>query len=67
MAASSSTRSRTAERRRAIDDLLEIVRRKRDWNEDGARKQLVKFFDALGATHPLTLSGRRQLSSLLFR
>ena len=51
----------------AIDDLLEIITRKRDWNEEAARKQLVKFFEALGATHELTLSGRRRLSSLLFR
>jgi putative thioredoxin len=47
--------------------LLEIIGRKRDWNEEAARKQLVKFFEALGATNPLTLSGRRRLSSLLFR
>jgi putative thioredoxin len=51
----------------AIEDLLEIVSRNRDWNEEGARKQLVKFFEALGPTHALTLSGRRRLSSLLFR
>jgi putative thioredoxin len=52
---------------KAVDDLLEIVGRKRDWNEEAARKQLVKFFEALGPTHALTLSGRRRLSSLLFR
>ena len=50
----------------AIDDLLEIVRLDRNWNDDGARKQLVKFFDALGPTDPLTLYGRRGLSSVLF-
>ncbi len=50
----------------AIDDLLEIVRLDRKWNDDGARKQLVKFFDALGPTDPLTLYGRRGLSSVLF-
>ncbi len=51
----------------AVDDLLEIISRKRDWNEEAARKQLVKFFEALGATNPVTLAGRRRLSSLLFR
>ncbi len=50
----------------ALDELLDIVRRNRGWNEEAARKQLVKFFEALGPTHPLTLSGRRRLSSLLF-
>ena len=50
----------------AADELLEIVRRDRNWNEEGARKQLVKFFEAWGPTHELTLSSRRRLSSLLF-
>ncbi len=57
----------SGQQEQAIDDLLEIVSRKRDWNEEGARKQLVKFFEAMGPTHALTLSGRRRLSSLLFR
>lgn len=50
----------------AVAQLLDIVRRARSWNEDGARKQLVKFFEAFGATDPLTLSGRKRLSSILF-
>ncbi len=50
----------------AIEHLLEIVRRSRTWNEDSARKELVKIFDALGPTHALTLKGRRSLSSILF-
>jgi putative thioredoxin len=50
----------------AIDHLLELFKRDRKWNEDGARKQLVKFFEALGGTHPLTINGRRRLSSLMF-
>ncbi len=50
----------------AIDHLLEIVRRKRDWNEDGARKQLVRFFEAMGHADPLTVESRKKLSSLLF-
>jgi len=51
---------------RAIDELLEIVRRNRTWNEDAARKELVKIFDALGPTHEATLAGRQKLSSVLF-
>jgi putative thioredoxin len=50
----------------AIDQLLDLVGRGREWNDEAARKQLVKLFDALGQTHPLTISGRRRLSSLLF-
>lgn len=38
----------------------------RTWNEDGARKQLVQFFEAWGPTDPATIAGRRKLSSLLF-
>ena len=53
-------------REEAVDHLLEIVRHARSWNEDAARKQLVKFFEAFGATDPLTLSARKRLSSLLF-
>jgi len=54
------------ERETAIDELLDLVRRARQWNEGAARKQLVKLFEALGPTDPLTLSARRRLSSLLF-
>ncbi|MGE3231032.1 MAG: thioredoxin [Hyphomicrobium sp.] len=50
----------------AVDQLLEIVRRERGWNEEAARKQLVKIFEAAGPTDPVTLSGRRRLSSILF-
>ncbi len=50
----------------AVDALLDIVRRARTWNDDGARKQLVKYFEAWGPTDPLTLDARRRLSSLLF-
>jgi putative thioredoxin len=57
----------SAERRQeALDHLLAIVKKKRHWNEDAARKQLVKFFDAWGPKDELTLQGRRKLSSLLF-
>ena len=50
----------------AIDELLEIVRRNREWNDQSARKQLVKLFEVLGDTHELTVAGRRKLSSILF-
>jgi putative thioredoxin len=50
----------------AIEQLLTIVRRDRSWNEEAARKRLLTFFEALGHTHPLTVQGRRKLSSLLF-
>jgi len=53
-------------REQAIDELLAIIKRNREWNEQAARKQLVQFFEALGPKDPLTLSGRRKLSSLLF-
>ena len=53
-------------REEAVDQLLEIVRRARSWNEDAARKQLVKFFEAFGAADPLTISARKRLSTLLF-
>ncbi|HEY0569067.1 MAG TPA: thioredoxin [Xanthobacteraceae bacterium] len=53
-------------RKEAVDNLLDIVRRDRKWNEDGARKQLVQFFDAWGPTDEATLDGRRRLSSILF-
>ncbi len=53
-------------RESAVDELLEIIRRDRNWNDAGARKQLIKFFEAWGPSDPLTLDARRQLSSLLF-
>jgi putative thioredoxin len=53
-------------REEALDHLLEIVKRDRAWNEDGARKQLVQLFDAWGPTDDATVAGRRRLSSILF-
>ncbi|MBS9476018.1 thioredoxin [Ancylobacter radicis] len=53
-------------REEAADHLLAIVRKDRTWNEDGARKQLVQFFEAWGPTDEHTLTGRRRLSSILF-
>ncbi|MFY9642761.1 MAG: thioredoxin [Rhodomicrobium sp.] len=54
------------QRQQAMDQLFEIVRKDRAWNEDAARKQLVEFFEAWGAKDPLTQAGRQRLSSLLF-
>jgi putative thioredoxin len=53
-------------REEAADHLVNIVKRDRKWNEDGARKQLVQFFEAWGPTDEATVSGRRKLSSILF-
>ena len=50
----------------AIDELLEIVKRARSWNEEAAREMLLQIFEALGPTHELTVAGRRKLSSILF-
>ncbi|HEV2302334.1 MAG TPA: thioredoxin [Stellaceae bacterium] len=56
----------SGERETAIDELLALFKRDREWNEQAARKQLVKFFEAMGPTDPLTQSARRRLSSLMF-
>jgi putative thioredoxin len=53
-------------RQEALDQLLQIVSRDRQWNDDAARKQLVQFFEAWGPTDEHTVSGRRRLSSILF-
>lgn len=50
----------------AIDSLLEIITRDRAWNDDAARKELLKFFDAIGPADPLTAAGRKKLSRILF-
>jgi putative thioredoxin len=54
------------EREKAADHLLDIVKRDRKWNDDGARKQLVQLFEAWGPTDEATVNGRRKLSSVLF-
>jgi len=57
-----------AENRReeATAELLAIIKRDRAWNDDGARKQLLQFFDAWGPMDPATVSARKKLSTLLF-
>ena len=63
LAAALNAKGKRAE---AADHLLAIVKRDRKWNEDGARKQLVQFFEAWGPTDPATVEGRKRLSSILF-
>lgn len=54
------------QRQAAAAALLEIIKRDRIWNEDGARKQLLQFFEAWGPMDEATIGGRRRLSALLF-
>jgi len=53
-------------REAALDALLDIVARQRDWNEEAARKQLLEFFDAYGGQDAQVIAARKRLSSLLF-
>ena len=50
----------------ATAQLLEIIKRDRKWNDDGARKQLVQFFEAWGGADEATVEGRKRLSTILF-
>jgi len=54
------------DREGSMDELLELIRRDRAWNEEAGRKQLLKMFEAFGATDPLVAGSRRRLSSILF-
>jgi putative thioredoxin len=63
LAVALNSKGRRAE---AVDNLIEIVKRDRQWKEDGARKQLVQFFEAWGPTDEATVDGRKRLSSILF-
>jgi putative thioredoxin len=53
-------------REEAADALLDILRRNRSWNEEAARLQLLKFFEAWGLDDPATVAARRKLSAILF-
>jgi putative thioredoxin len=53
-------------RSEATAQLLEIVKRDRKWNDDGARKQLIQFFEAWGGADEATVEGRKRLSTILF-
>lgn len=50
----------------AVEQLLELFKRDREWNEGAAKTQLFTIFDALKANDPIALNGRRKLSSLIF-
>ena len=50
----------------AVDELLELFRRDRDWNDGAAKAQLMTIFGALKPTDPIVLKGRRRLSSMIF-
>jgi len=50
----------------AANHLLDIVKRDRKWNDDGARKQLLQFFEAWGGDDDATVESRKRLSTLLF-
>ncbi|MBC8269654.1 MAG: tetratricopeptide repeat protein [Rhodospirillaceae bacterium] len=50
----------------ALEQLLEIIRRDRAWNDDAARQQMLKIFEALGHSDPVTAEARRNLSTVLF-
>ncbi len=50
----------------AVDELLELFRRDREWNEGAAKQQLFTIFDALTPQDPVALTGRRKLSSMIF-
>jgi putative thioredoxin len=53
-------------RSEAAEQLLQIVKGDRKWNDDGARKQLVQFFEAWGGADEATVEGRKRLSTVLF-
>ena len=50
----------------AADLLLDVMKRDRAWNDDGARKQLLQFFEVWGPIDPATKAARRKLSAMLF-
>jgi putative thioredoxin len=54
------------QREEATDQLIYIIKKMRTWDDEAARKQLVKFFEAWGPKDEFTLAGRRKLSSVLF-
>jgi putative thioredoxin len=53
-------------REEAINDLLFIIAKDKNWKEGAAKAQLLTFFEALGFGDPLAVQGRRRLSSILF-
>ena len=55
------------QREAAVDQLLEIIRADRSWNDDGGRRQLLQFFEAWGVMDEASIYGRRRLSTVLYR
>ena len=54
------------ERDAAADQLLDIVRRDREWNEGAARTRLLQLLEAIGLEDPWAAAQRRRLSDILF-
>ncbi len=54
------------QKQEAVDELLAMIKADRNWNEAAARQQLLKFFEALGFTDPISVDGRKRLSTILF-
>ncbi|MEM6711975.1 MAG: thioredoxin [Pseudomonadota bacterium] len=54
------------DRQAAVEGLVEIVKRDRSWEDDAARKELLRLFEAWGPTDAASIAGRRKLSSILF-
>ena len=50
----------------AVEELVKIIKSNREWNDDAARQQLFKIFEALGHADPITVAGRRKMSAVLF-
>ena len=50
----------------AVDALLDLFRRDREWNDSAAKTQLFTIFDALTPQDPIAIKGRRKLSSMIF-
>ena len=50
----------------AVDELLDLFRLDREWNDSAAKAQLMTIFEALKPTDPIVLKGRRRLSSMIF-
>ena len=50
----------------AIDTLIALIAEDQEWQDGIAKSKLLQFFDVFGPTNPLTIRGRRKLSSLLF-
>ncbi|HVM98581.1 MAG TPA: tetratricopeptide repeat protein, partial [Caulobacteraceae bacterium] len=58
--------SAKGDREGAADQLLEIIKRDRKWNDEAARKQLLQLFEAWGLMDPASVAARRKLSAIWF-